>query len=210
MKRIIYLPVIILFFNSCTFFRVLKIVTHEEKNESTEEVNSFLKKRGYRYDYSFENTDSTASLLKSDKYRLTDDSLRYAYIQLRVFHTKGDLYSGYSQCIGSFNKRQFIDSFPIKKNTYPFINENLTFENELDLVDIEPGIRQKVLSDSKKYKHIYVVYWNIWTGYYSKQVLKEVSKVKAKHPDEVLVILVNLIKDPIIPPNEQMSISGEN
>jgi hypothetical protein len=165
--------------------------TSEQKNESKDEIDSFLTKRKYHFDYSFENIDSTSNLLTDEKYRINDSNVNYSYIQLRVYDSIGKFYSGYSQCMGDFNKRNFIDSFPPSKNTYPFLNNDLNFENELDLIYIDSTLTDGILKMSKTYDYTFVVYWNIWTNYFSKHVLREVSKMKRKHPNRVLVIFVN-------------------
>jgi hypothetical protein len=188
-----FLFVLLLSLNSCDLIRLLN--TSEQNDESTEEINSFLRKRKYKYDYSFENVDSTSDSLARPKYRLNNDRTNYAFIQLRIFKSNGELYSGYSQCMGNFNNRKFIDSLPPTKNTYPYINTELLFENELDLINISPGIKSQIIDKSKKYDYTFVVYWTIWTNYFSEHVLHEVSKMKAEFPDKVLVILVNTAKE---------------
>jgi hypothetical protein len=174
----------------------------KENDEKTEEINAFLKKHKYEFDYSFENTDSTAKLLRSPKYRINNDSLRYSYIQLRIYDSVGDLHSGYSICMGNFDQRKFIDSIPPSKNKHPFLNTSLKFENELDVIDITPETRNKVLKESGSYDYVFVVYYTIWSNYFSKHVLKEVSKVKARNRDKIMVILVNVARNlPATPTN---------
>jgi hypothetical protein len=63
------------------------------------------------------------------------------------------------------------------------------------LLDLSSERKEQILSQSGNYKFIYVVYYAIWTNYPSKHVLKEVSKIKSKNPNDVMVILVNLAKD---------------
>ena len=192
MKLSFFLLLLPLLF-SCNLIRLLN--TSEEKDEKTEEIHAFLKKHNYQFDYSFENTDSTAKLLRSPKYRVNNDSLRYSYIQLRIYDSMGTLYSGYSMCMGNFDKRKFIDSIPPAKNSYPFINTHLKFENELEVVDINPETKAKVLEESASYDYVFVVYYTIWSNYFSKHVLKEVSKAKARYRDKIMVIFVNVAKD---------------
>ncbi len=179
--------------NSCNLVRLLN--TSEQRDESTVEINSFLSKKNYHYDFSFENVDSTSNSLTDDHYRLNDSATNYSFIQLRIFDPVGNLYSGYSQCMGSFNNRKFIDSLPPTKNAYPFLNTELKFQDELDLIDIDPNTKLKVIEAAKKYEYTFVVYWTIWTNYFSKHVLQQVSRIKAKEPDKVLVILVNVAKE---------------
>ncbi len=53
----------------------------------------------------------------------------------------------------------------------------------------------KVTKASKGYSYTFVVYWTKWTNYFSKHLLKEVSRIKRQFPDKVLVILINTAKD---------------
>ena len=193
MDKISYLIVLFILFSSCDTIRLLNI--SEENDESTEEISSFLKQKKFHYDYSFEVIDSTSFLLAQPNYRLDDSSLGYSLIQLRVYDSLGNLYSGYSQCMGSFNKNKIIDKLPPPKNTYPFLNTKLKLRNELNLINIDSETKLKVIKESRKHDYTFVVYWTIWTNYFSKHVLKEVSKIKIKEPDKILVILVNTAKD---------------
>lgn len=179
---------------SCDLIRLLN--TSEEKDESSEQIQAFLSKHKYKYDFSFENTDSTSRLLKTPPYRLIDsDSIKYSYIQLRVYDSTGNLYSGYAQCMGNFNEKRFIDSFPPIKNSHPFLNTGLKFRNELDLVNAGLVTKSRVLEEAKKYEYTFVVYWTIWTNSFSERVLREVSELKSDHPDKILVIFVNTARD---------------
>lgn len=188
---------LLLFFilNSCNLIRLLNV--SEETEENNEQIKLFLSKHKYCYDYSFENIDSTSILLKSSKYRINNDSIRYSFIQLRIYDSIGNLYSGYSQCMGNFNNRKFLDSLPPSKNSYPYLNTKLKFKDELDLLNISPSVKLQVIEEIKKNKYIFVVYWTIWTNYFSKHVLREVSKIKSSNPSKVLVIFVNTAKDKI-------------
>jgi hypothetical protein len=188
-----YIFFCIILFSSCTLIRILN--TSKEQNEDKKQIDTYLKKHKIKYDFSFENYDSSAYLLNNPNYRINGDTLKYSYIQLRVYNAYGDLFSGYSQCMGDFNNKKFIDSFPIKKNLNPYINSNLRFENELDLIQLKQETKIEILKKSKQFEYTFVVYWTIWTKYFSKHVLKEVSKLKKAHPNKICVILVNTAKN---------------
>jgi hypothetical protein len=179
--------------NSCNLIRLLN--TSKEENEDIEKIQKFLSKHNFTYDFIFENTDSTAYLLKDPKYRINNDSIKYSYIQLRIYDSKGDLYTGLSQCMGNFNKKFFLDSFPPSKNLYPFLNNNLKFINELDLINISEQTKKQVIEFSNSYDYTFVVYWTIWTNYFSKHVLREVSKIKRSYPSKVCIIFINTAKE---------------
>jgi hypothetical protein len=193
MKNAIYLIIICLLFYSCGFIRLLN--TSEEKDENSYEIDKFLKKHNYLYDFSFQSIDSLNYLKKSETYKINLMNNKVEYIQLRVFDSIGRLYTGFSQCMGDFNKKVIIDSFPPKKNTYPFLNNNLNFQNELKLIDASESVKNEVREISSKTSYTFVVYYTIWTNYFSKHVLKEVSKIKAKYKNRVLILFVNTAKN---------------
>lgn len=188
---LIFIPLIALY--SCDIMRLLN--TSKQKDETTEEISVFLNKHKFIYDYSFSNIDSTSNLLTDSIYKLDKKSAIYSFIQLRIYDTSGKLYSGYSQCMGNFNSRKFIDSLPPLKNSYPYLNSELEFKDELNLISISPETKMQVLQEYQRYDYIFVVYWTIWTNYFSKHVLREVSKIKSEEPDRVFVIFVNLAKE---------------
>ncbi len=189
--RIILFLFLTLIFTSCNIIRILQL--KEPDDESTIEVSRYVKK--YNFDYSLFADDSKSWMQKTKIYGINNDTTKYSYIQLRIFNRDGSLHSAYSQCMGDFNSRNFVDSFPLKKNDYPFVNTQLKFKNELDLLVLNSETKEQILVKSEKHNYTYVVYYTIWTSYFSKHVLKEVSKIKKKHPNEVLIILVNMARD---------------
>jgi len=188
--KFIYLLLLSCLLSSCNIILLLQL--KEETDESKTQVIRFT--RRYKFDYHFFADDSKSWLQKTKTYGINNDTSKYSYIQLRIFNRDGSLHSAYSQCMGDFNKRNFVDSFPLKKNDYPFINHQLTFKNELDLLTLDEESKKQMLLNSVRFKYTYVVYYTIWTNYLSKHVLKEVSKIKTKHPNDVMVVLVNTAK----------------
>ncbi len=177
--------------SSCTIIRILQL--SEPNEESVQEVNKFLKH--YNFDYSVFADDSKYWMQKSKAYGINDDTSKSSQVQLRIYHPDGSLYSAYSQCMGDFNDRNFVDSFPLKKNDYPYINTQLNFKNELEFLALNSETKDQILRQSMHQKYTYVVYYAIWTSWAAKHVLKQVSKIKKKHPTEVLVLLVNVARD---------------
>jgi hypothetical protein len=193
MKNSIYISVTIMILSSCGFIRLLN--TSKEQDESNFEIERFLKKRKYLYDYSFQAIDSLDHLKKTEIYKINTLSDRVEYIQLRIYDSIGNLYTGFSQCMGDFNRKKIIDSFPVKQNTFPYLNKNLKFKNELNLINASDVIKQEILEKCEKKSYTFVVYYTIWTNYFSEHVLKEVSKIKANYDNTVLVLYVNTAKD---------------
>ena len=189
--KFIYFLFLALLCTSCNMIKLLRM--SEPNDESTIEVNRFVKK--YKYDYSLFADDSKLWMQKTKKYGINNDTSKYSLIQVRIFQRDGSLHSAYSQCMGDFNEKNFVDSFPLKKNDYPYINTLLKFKNEMDFLDLSAEKKEQILSKSINYKYTYVVYYVIWTNTFSKHVLSEVSKIKSKYPNEVMVVLVNVARD---------------
>lgn len=180
-----------LLLTSCNIIRILQL--KEPNDESVQEVSKFIKH--YNYDFSVFADDSKYWMQKSKAYGINDDTSKSSQVQVRIYHPNGSLYSAYSQCMGDFNDRNFVDSFPLKKNDYPYVNAQLSFKNELEFLALQTETKEQILLQSMHHKYTYVVYYAIWTSWAAKHVLKQVSKIKKEHPTEVLVLLVNVARD---------------
>ena len=180
-----------LLLTSCNIIRILQL--KEPNDETEQEVSTFIKH--YKFDYSAFADDSKYWMQKSKAYGINDDTSKSSQVQVRIYHPDGSLYSAYSQCMGDFNDRNFVDSFPLKKNDYPYINGQLNFKNELGFLALQTETKEQISLQSMHYKYTYVVYYAIWTSWAAKHVLKQVSKIKKEHPTEVLVLLVNVARD---------------
>lgn len=180
-------------FSACNLVKLLLV--SEERNESKEEISQFLIRNNFKYDFSFELCDSLAKNLSSPRYRINEmDSMGYSYIQLRIFDSRGEFYTSYSQCLGSFDRRNFIRTLPVKKNNHPHLNKELKLVNEFEILDLDDESKDLISNHTRKFDLTFVVYWTIWTNHFSKRVLRQVSKIKKKYPDKVCVILVNSAK----------------
>jgi hypothetical protein len=176
--------------------KLLNMKYYGDRSEET--VNDFLKKRHYHYDYSFLAIDSLYDLHKEPKYNniiipenIPLDSMNWSLIQVRIFNPDGSFYNSLAQCSGDFGDEKYTFDFPIIKNECSFKNEKLELKNEFDLMHINSNTSSQILNEAKKYKYILFVYWNIQSNYFSERILRSVSKLKRKHPNEVMVILVN-------------------
>lgn len=181
------------FLSSCTITRLLSVYRAGEPNETELEVQSFLVQKKFRYDYSLMMDDSLVDLLTTPRYRinhLEDD--KFSVIQLRIYDSLGLLYSAYSQCMGDFEDKQLLQSFPPLKNNYPYLNHLLYFDNELNVLLADDRLKCELKEESTNHKYTYVVYYTMWTQYFSRRVLKAVSRLKKQHDDDILVLFVNV------------------
>ena len=187
------------FLGGSNYHGLIKLLNMKYYGDRSEEtVNDFLKKRHYHYDYSFLAIDSLYDLHKEPKYNniiipenIPLDSMNWSLIQVRIFNPDGSFYNSLAQCSGDFGDDKYTFDFPIIKNECSFKNEKLELKNEFDLMHIESNTSSQILNEAKKYKYVLFVYWNIQSNYFSERILRSVSKLKRKHPDEVMVILVN-------------------
>ncbi len=194
--RVLIVFFLLLSLSSCTTLQIIHIGLQKKDDETSKEFNAYLKRHRIKYDYSLELIDSTAYLLKDSLYRLDNAvSTKYSLIQLRIYDSKGNLYSGYSQCTGDFNSRKILNGFPPAKSSYPFVNTKLKFKNEFDLIVLSAEQKASIIEKAENSNYVFVVYWNIWTRYLSRNVLREVSYLKKKYKEDVLVILVNVARD---------------
>ena len=168
----------------------------EAKDETPQEVLNFLDKKGYRFDESVFLKDSLFPVLRTKEYIFAESDVNTAVIQVRIFDSIGNYYTSFSQCHADFQKKTFISGWPITKNSQQdYINQNLSLIKELALMDIGYGLKMGIEAVSKNYTYTIVVYYTIWTNHFSEKVLKELSKFKKKHPNDVYLIFCNVARD---------------
>lgn len=199
MKRFFILLILCLFLlQSCTVIRIISIYIKEGRNKSEDEVNDYLKAKKFTfYDYSFMLPVNSIYLLDSinhvlDLYKY-NNQIGQSAIQLRVYDSLGCFVNGYAQCYGSINKLNILSEEETKYFEYLPNNYSLIFENELDLLDIDNEIKEDILLKSSQRKFTFVVYWSIWTGYYSRIVLVKLKKYLKKYEmqENSLIIFIN-------------------
>lgn len=185
----------------CSFHDFIKIINlKSRKDRSPEEIEEFLRKRHYRFDYSFLAVDTLLSRYSEEKYNnemvLSNiegvRSKKYSLLQARVFNADGSYYSSFAQCSGDFEPKDFLRGWPpinlLKNRNH---NQNLILKNEFDLVNIDTIQEKSVLKEALFFKYIIVVYWNVEANYFSERILERTSRLKRKYPNDVMVILVN-------------------
>jgi len=169
------------------------------KNESNEEIDKYLIENKFQsHQYSFLLIDSLSYLLSTERHSLNTYKLenggKSSAIQLRIYDDKGDFYNGYEQCYGSLKRLNILDSNPPRIIPRFPNNQNLKFEHEFELWEIDDAIKRKIIAESKTHTYTFVLYWNIWSNYYSKVLFKEIAKYIEKHQTDdfsILFIIVN-------------------
>jgi hypothetical protein len=184
----------ILSFHSCNIIRLFNI--DESNDETKNEIELFLQKHNYCYDYNLCSTDSTYSSFSDEKNNLYVTSSTFiSAIQLRIFDKSGVLYSAYSQCGGDFKKNRNIKEVPPPQNQNPNLNTKLRLIDELALLEITEDERKEIINKSESYPYTFILHYTIWSNYFSENVLADISKLKKKYPEKMLVILVNVARN---------------
>jgi archaellum biogenesis ATPase FlaH len=180
--------------NAVEIIQILNL--KEPNNETPEEISKFLKTKKYAFDESVLLIDSLNHLQESSEYLFAQNDKGVAAIQLRIFDSTGSYCTSFSTCHGDFHHKKAVSEIPIRKNSQQeYINNSLSLQKELILFDLNFAQKQSFSTIAKNYKYTIVVYYTIWTNHFSEKVLKELSKFKKKHPNEVYLILANSAMD---------------
>jgi hypothetical protein len=196
MIKIILTVFTLVLISSCGFVHFMG--TKDPVDKSKEEVDKYLMKNQVSfYDYNLLLKDEWIDSLSGKKHALNlwqlEHGTKQSTIQLRMYDSLGILVNGYAQCYGEFKKLNILSGKPFKTFSHLPTNFDLRFRDNLDLWNITGSERQEILEKSANQKFTFVVYWNIWSNYYSRVMLKELRKYLKKYEmkDEVLIILVN-------------------
>lgn len=185
-----------LIISSCSFVHYMG--TKNTVDKSKLEVENYLVKNKVAFqDYNLLIKDELIDSLSSKKHAINlwqfEHGVEQSTIQLRIYDSIGVLVNAYVQCYGEFKRLNILSEKPFKTFSHLPTNYDLRFEDNFDLWNINDSNRQEILVKASKKKFTFVVYWNIWSNYYSRVMLKELKNYlrKFEMKDEVLTILVN-------------------
>lgn len=188
------LLLLLFIFTSCDLIHLIGV--KESKNESPEEIEHFLSKKKYNFDQSVQLNDSLFWMRKTDEYIFSELSGIASAIEMRIFDSLGNYYTSYSTCQGDFNQKGYLPGLPIPKNDQAdYINQTLSLDKELIIMDITDSKKDEIRLDATNYQYTIVVYYTIWTNHFSERVLKKVSQLKKRNPDDVYVIFSNVARN---------------
>ncbi|MNK28051.1 hypothetical protein D3C87_464200 [compost metagenome] len=186
----------VILISSCSFIHYMGTKTTVDKPES--EINTYLIKNNFTfYDYNLLLKDELIDSLSIKKQALNlwqfEHGTAQSTIQLRIYDSLGKLVNGYAQCYGDFKKLNILSEKPYRTFSHLPNNFDLRLKNDLILWNITESDQQELLAKASEKKYTLVVYWNMWSNYYSKIILKELRKYLQKYQmkKEVLIILVN-------------------
>lgn len=182
---------------SCSFFRYMN--TSSPTNEKLDDIEKYFNQNQIDfYDYSFLLIDSLIDSLSTPKHAINTWKLERgtteSVIQLKVYDSTGQLINGYSQCFGEFSKLNILKKKDLVYFNYLPINYNLKLEDEFKLIEISEQEIDDIQKTNRNSKYTMVVYWNIWSNYYSKVIFKELKRYLKEYESEdfpVMVIIVN-------------------
>jgi len=186
----------LLFSQSCTFIRYIN--THEIVPKSEVEiVNYLIKNKVSCYDYAFSLPVSKIDSFSKknhalDLWKLNRDE-EQSTIQIRIYDSLGLLINGYTQCYGNMVKLNIFSEKETKQFAWLPNNYSLRFENELQLLSICKDKQDEILLKSSQKKYTIVVFWNIWSNYFSRIMLTKLKQyiLKYRMDDNLLIILIN-------------------
>lgn len=196
MKALMIFLSCLLTMQSCDFFRFM--ATKEPVAKSVAEVNGYLQQENITYyDYSIllpkESVDSLSATNHALNLWKLERNVPQSSIQLRVYDSSGQLVNGYSQCYGNMNRVNILSEKDSKQFEQFPNNYSLLFSSEIELWNI-PSEQQEAIEKANSHKkYTFVIYWNIWSNYYSKVIFKNLEKYLSRFQmrEEVLIILVN-------------------
>lgn len=182
--------------SSCTFIRFMN--TKAIVNKTENEIISYLKDNNFSfYDYSFllpmNNIDSLSQKNHAlDLWKL-ENQIEQSTIQIRVYDSLGHLINGYLQCYGNMNKLNILSEKETKQFEWLPNNYSLMFSNELQLLNLSKEVEDDILLKNFQRRYTFVVYWNIWSNYFSKIMFVNLNKYLSKYQmkDNSLIIFVN-------------------
>jgi len=123
-----------------------------------------------------------------DTYKL-EHGTKASPVQLRMYDSHGTFIYGWTQCFGPIERLGLLDSIPLKQLDRLPVNKSLSFQTDLNLFSISEAKRAEHLQNLMKYDYTIIVFWAQWTGWYSKNLLKNIRKYIHKHGDKKIQLL---------------------
>jgi len=188
--------ILIVLLSGCSILHYVNASLHKKDSESRTEYNNFLYRRGLDTTYSYQihgkkNIDS----LSTEKYAINVWKLNHngvaGPVQIRMFDNKGQFISGWENCYGELKYFNLFDTIPFRKYSFIPINTLINLQTDLSLCKINN--EEALLNSIKNSDYIITVYYAKWTGYYSKNALKEILNYYIKYKDtyKILLIFIN-------------------
>ena len=178
-------------FQGCSLYHFLSV--EEKKYDTEEEVYTFLEELEIDTNFSYSIKQEYLDSLSFEKYALSTYKLEHkgkaSAVQIRLYDTTNGFVYGWEQCFGDLKKLGILKSFPFSEKAHLPVNRNLFLLNEIDIIKLSAKEKDELLVAINKYDNVVIVYWSIWSGWYSKDALKRVNSFVAKHSSENILFL---------------------
>lgn len=190
--KTIYIIILLLFLSSCNILRFAKASFSKRENESLKVSNNYLVKRGLDTTFSYKVKPYCIDSLSNENYAINlykiNTGSTASPVQIRMFDNKGEYISGWEQCYGDLKYFDFMDSIPFKAIPSVQRNSKINLYKDLTLIDIHNI--EKLLNKINNSDYVITIYWAKWTGYYSKEVLKEVKTYYDRYKNDYKITLI--------------------
>lgn len=186
----------LLFSYSCQYLKLIGLRTPRVLSE--EDAVYYLRKVGFtQYDYSFTLPRELKDTLSHPAHALDLYKLKRgvgeSIIQLRIYNASGVLVNGYTQCYGPLHRLNILKEKDFVCLKHLPNNYWLLFSNELALMPCNDSLKRVISDVAKQKKYTFVVYWNRWSNFYSRDIFHHIKRYFRKfgNRSDVLVIMMN-------------------
>ncbi len=187
---------LIVLLSGCSIVHYANARLHKKDGEPRSEYNSFLSRLGLDTTYSYQihekkNIDS----LSTEKYAINVWKLKHngiaGPVQIRMFDNKGQFISGWENCYGELKYFSLFDTIPFRRYSFIPINPLINLQTDLSLVKINND--ENLMNSIENCDYVITVYYAKWTGYYSKNAIREVLNYynEYKNTYNILLIFIN-------------------
>ncbi len=179
--------------SSCSLIHFLSV--EDKSTENRSDYQKYLMSYGYDTTNSFQLLKRYYDTISVLPYAMNTYKLKHegkaSPIQIRVYDSTGKFLNGYEQCFGELRRTHILDSFPLKKISHFPINYNLLLKNDIKLFVNDTNEQKRIMSESTNKKYTFIIYYCLWTGYYSNNTLIKFKKHLKSDMKDILLLKVN-------------------
>lgn len=194
--KIIIILFLTISLSGCSLIHYVNANLHRKNSENRTEYNRFLSNRGFdtTFSYQIQNHDKIDSL-STEPYAINVWKINHngtaGPVQLRMYDNSGKFISGWENCYGELKYFNLFDSIPFRRFSFIPINPQINLQTDLKLVEIHN--KEALLNEIEHSDYIITIYYAKWTGYYTRNALKNILNYYNKYKDsnKILLIFIN-------------------
>lgn len=194
--KIIIILFLTITLSGCSLIHYVNANLHRKNSENRTEYNRFLSNRGFdtTFSYQIQNHDKIDSL-STVPYAINVWKINHngtaGPVQLRMYDNSGKFISGWENCYGELKYFNLFDSIPFRRFSFIPINPQINLQTDLKLVEIHN--KEALLNEIEHSDYIITIYYAKWTGYYTRNALKNILNYYNKYKDsnKILLIFIN-------------------